>query len=110
MREPNFNQNMERKMSRLIYTVIIFVIVILGVVFAVLNAELVHLNFYFGAMQLPLSLALVLATLVGAVLGILASTHLILKNKREVSRMRRSADIAEKEIANLRAIPIKNPH
>lgn len=97
-------------MSKLIYTAIIFVIVILGVVFAVLNAEPVHLNFYFGAKQLPLSLALILATLVGALLGVLASIQLIIKSRREVARMRRAAEIAEKEIANLRAIPIKNPH
>lgn len=97
-------------MSKLIYTAIIFVIVILGVVFAVLNAEPVRLNFYFGAKQLPLSLALILATLVGALLGVLASIQLIIKSRREVARMRRAAEIAEKEIANLRAIPIKNPH
>lgn len=97
-------------MSKLIYTAIIFVIVILGVIFAVLNAEPVHLNFYFGETQLPLSLALILATLVGALLGVLASIRLILKSRRDVSRMRRAADIAEKEIANLRAIPIKNAH
>ena len=97
-------------MSKLIYTAIIFVIVILGVVFAVLNAEPVHLNFYIGAKQLPLSLALILATLIGALLGVLASIQLILKSRREVARMRRAAEIAEKEIANLRAIPIKNPH
>jgi len=101
---------MERDMSKLIYTAIIFVIVILGVIFAVLNAEPVHLNFYFGEKQLPLSLALILSTLVGALLGVLASMQLIVKSKRELARMRKAADIAEKEISNLRSIPIKNPH
>jgi len=97
-------------MPKLIFTAVIFIIIILGVIFAVLNAEPVHLNFYFGSRQLPLSLALILATLVGALLGVLASMQVILKSKREVSRMRKAADMAEKEIANLRAIPIKNPH
>ena len=82
-------------MSKLIFAAVIVVIVILGIIFAVLNADPVHLNFYFGSRQMPLSLALILATLAGAFL---------------VSRMRRSVDVAEKEIANLRAIPIKNKH
>ena len=97
-------------MSKLIYAAVIFVIMILDIIFAVLNAEPVHLNFYFGAKQMPLSLALILAMLVGALLGVVASIQLILKSKRAVSRMRRAVDMAEKEIANLRAIPIKNQH
>jgi len=97
-------------MSKLIFAAVIFVIVILGIIFAVLNAEPVQLNFYFGSKQMPLSLALILAILVGALLGVLASIQLILKSKRAVSRMRRSVDMAEKEITNLRAIPIKNKH
>lgn len=97
-------------MSKLIYAAVIFIIVILGIVFAVLNAESVQLNFYFGSKQMPLSLALILATLIGALLGVLASIQLILRNKREASRLRRAVAMTEKEIANLRAIPIKNQH
>lgn len=97
-------------MSKLFYAIVIFILVVLGVIFAVLNAEPVQLNFYFGEKHIPLSLAMILATLLGALLGVLASLHLILKSKRQVSRLKRAVDVAEKEVANLRAIPIKNPH
>ena len=97
-------------MSRLIYAAVIFIIMILGIIFAVLNAEPAHLNFYFGSKQMPLSMALILATLIGALLGVLASIQLIFRSKREASRLRRAVNMAEKEIANLRAIPIKNQH
>lgn len=97
-------------MSKLFYAIVIFILVVLGVIFAVLNAEPVQLNFYFGEKHIPLSLAMILATLLGALLGVLASLHLILKSKRQVSRLKRAVNVAEKEVANLRAIPIKNPH
>jgi putative membrane protein len=97
-------------MSKLIYTVLVLAVILFGIIFAVLNAESVQLNYYFGSQQLPLSLALVLAMVVGAILGVLASISLILRSRKEVARLRKASEMAEKEIANLRAIPIKNPH
>lgn len=97
-------------MSRIIYTILVLAVILFGIMFAVLNANDVQLDYYFGSQQLPLSLALVLAMFVGAVLGVLASFNLILRSRREVARYRKASEMAEKEIANLRAIPIKNPH
>lgn len=97
-------------MSKLVYTVLVLAIILFGVIFAMLNAQSVQLNYYFGIKQIPLSLAIVLSMLVGAILGVLASIRLILRSRREVSRLRKATEIAEKEIANLRAIPIKNTH
>jgi len=97
-------------MSKLIYTVLVLAVILFGIIFAVLNAENVQLNYYFGSQQLPLSLALVLSMVVGAILGVLASISLILRSRKEVARLRKASEMAEKEIANLRAIPIKNPH
>jgi len=97
-------------MSKIIYTVLVLLIVLIGVIFAVMNAESVQLNYYFGSQQMPLSLAIVLSMLVGAILGVLASIKLILRSRREVAKLRKASEMAEKEIANLRAIPIKNPH
>jgi len=97
-------------MSKLIYTILVLIIILIGVIFAVLNANDVQLNYYFGSQQLPLSLALVLAMFVGAILGVVASFNLILRSRREVAKLRKASEMAEKEIANLRAIPIKNTH
>lgn len=97
-------------MSKLIYTVIVLAVILFGIIFAVLNADNVQLNYYFGSQRLPLSLALVLAMIVGAILGVLASINLILRSRKEIARLRKVSAIAEKEISNLRAIPIKNTH
>lgn len=97
-------------MSKLIYTVIVLVVVLFGIIFAILNAENVQLNYYFGSQQIPLSLVMVMSMIVGAVLGVFASISLIFRNRKEISRLRKASAMAEKEIANLRAIPIKNTH
>ena len=97
-------------MSKILYAIAIALIALLGVIFAILNAETVQINYYFGSKEAPLSLAIILSMLLGAILGLLASLGLILKSKREVSKHKRMSDVAEKEIANLRAIPIKNQH
>lgn len=97
-------------MRKLVYIFLTLLIIIFGILFAVLNAEDVHLNYYLGSVELPLSLLLVLAMILGAVLGIFASLNLIIGSRRNASKLKRSAAVAEKEILNLRNIPIKDKH
>ena len=97
-------------MVRIVYLFIFLVLVIFGIVFAVLNAEPVNLNYYFGSKEVALSLILVLAMIVGAILGIIASASMIISNRREVMKLRKSVELAEKEVTNLRSIPIRDNH
>ncbi len=97
-------------MVRIIYLFIFLVLVIFGIVFAVLNAEPVQLNYYFGTKEVALSLILVLAMIIGAILGVIASASMIISNRREVMKLRKSVELAEKEVTNLRAIPIRDNH
>ncbi|MDH5573516.1 MAG: LapA family protein [Gammaproteobacteria bacterium] len=97
-------------MLRLLYLFLFLLLIIAGIAFAVLNATPVSFNYYFDSTQIPLSLILVLAILVGAVLGVMASIGLIIKLKREISRLKKSVSLTEKEVMNLRAIPIKDEH
>lgn len=60
-------------MLRLIYLSLSLLVIILGVAFSVLNAENIQLNYYLGSIELPLSLVLVVAMIIGALLGIFAS-------------------------------------
>jgi putative membrane protein len=97
-------------MVRIVYLFLFLVLVIFGIVFAVLNAEPVQLNYYFGSKDVALSLILVLAMIVGALLGVLASASMIISNRREVVKLRKAVQLAEKEVANLRAIPLRDNH
>jgi len=98
-------------MKRYIYLGLALFVLIFGIVFAVLNADSVQLHYYLGSpVELPLSLILVLAMIFGAILGILASLNIIIRTRRTFSRLKRSAEVAEKEVVNLRNIPIKDDH
>jgi len=97
-------------MLRLLYFLLALIVVILGVVFSVLNADKVQLYYYLGSVELPLSLVLILAMIAGAILGVLSSLGFILGSRRNASKLKRSVEVAEKEIVNLRNIPIKNEH
>ncbi|WJW76694.1 LapA family protein [Thiohalobacter sp. IOR34] len=97
-------------MARFISFLALLLLVLLGLAFSVLNAHPVQLDYFFGSRQVPLALTLVLTLAVGALLGILFSLGLVIRLKRENLRLRRKAQVAEQEISNLRAIPIKDPH
>lgn len=92
---------------RIISILFFILIAMTGIAFAVLNADPVTLNYYLGSAETPLSLALVGALGLGALLGVTASTGVILRMKREISKLRREINNTEKEIMNLRNIPIK---
>lgn len=95
-------------MRRIIRLIFVLLILVLGLVFAVLNADIVYLDYYFGAVPLPLSLILVLALAVGALFGVLACLGRILHLKGEVSRLRKAVEISESEVMNLRTLPLKD--
>lgn len=90
--------------------VIIFTIcvAIIGLSFAVMNANVVELNYYLGVAELPLSLIVVISFAMGAGFGILAAVGVILRLKRGNLRLRREVKLTEKELVNLRKIPIKS--
>jgi putative membrane protein len=79
----------------------------MGLVFAILNSQTVQLNYYFGSKELHFSLALIVAMLVGALLGVAVSLSMLLRLRREAARLRKAVEMAEKEMANLRINPIK---
>ena len=95
-------------MLRLIGYLLLVLLVLVGLSFAVLNAQAVSLNYYLGTLEVPLSMALVSSLALGAVLGVLVSLVLLISLKRQVRRLRRKVETAEQEVANLRAIPIKD--
>jgi putative membrane protein len=97
-------------MKRIIIFTILLLVAITGLSFALMNAETVTLNYYFGKLQAPLSLVLVIVLALGAFMGVLASMWVVLGQKRELAKLRKAATISEKEITNLRALPMKDSH
>ena len=97
-------------MKRIITFIVLLLVTLLGLTFALMNAENVKLDYYFGSFEAPLSLVVVLAMIIGAALGVLASVGIVVGQKRELARLRKRAKIANEEVANLRSLPLKDSH
>lgn len=83
-------------------------ILIFGVTFAIMNSESVTINYYVGQSTLPLSLLLVLVFALGCLIGMVVGFWLLFKAKINNFRLRQRLSLAEKEIENLRAIPLQD--
>jgi putative membrane protein len=95
---------------RIISYIILILIISLGVSFSILNSETVNINYYIGQRVMPLSLLLVIVFSGGCILGIVVGTWLYMKAKVKNYRLRQRLKMADKEIENLRAIPLQDKH
>jgi len=78
------------------------------ILFSVLNAEPVYLNYYFGQTSFPLSILLALSFIIGSLTGVIACFGLILKLKRENTKMKKDLRLSVEEITNLRRLPLRD--
>ncbi len=95
-------------MARIFGFIIILIIIVLGLFFGSINAAPVKLDYFFGTAEIALSITMVLSLFVGAILGVLACMTLIIRLKHRVSRLQKAVALAEKEVVNLRALPLKD--
>lgn len=86
------------------------VLIIMGVSFAALNAASVQVNFYFTIATMPVSVLLALSLGVGMILGMLIFSIRYWRLKLECRKMTNQLKLTEKEIKNLRSIPLQDQH
>ena len=94
-------------MVRLFGFILLVILIVLGLSFAVLNAEPVPLNYYFGSRDIPLSMVVVLSLAAGAIIGVLVSMGMILRLKQQAAQLRRKLRQAEKTADHLSILPAK---
>ena len=95
---------------RFIYTIVIVLTIVLVASFAVANSDEVNLFYYFGRVSIPLSLALTIFLSAGCLLGVSVCLKTIIGAKYQIRVLKQEIKLANKEISNLRAIPIKDQH
>jgi len=93
---------------RIVSYFFLLIIVLFGTTFATLNSESVTINYYLGQSTLPLSLLLVLVFAFGCLIGMSVGFWLLIKSKILNYRLRQRLHLAEKEVDNLRAIPLQD--
>ena len=98
---------MGTEMVRLVGFITLLVLILFGLSFAVLNAEPVSLNYYFGYRDIPLSMIVVLSLAGGAVIGLLVGMGTILRLKQQVGGLRRQLRAAEKHADQLHILTVK---
>ncbi|MCU7938584.1 MAG: LapA family protein [gamma proteobacterium symbiont of Bathyaustriella thionipta] len=76
-------------MKRLFSILILLLFMAFGVAIAIVNAEEVVFNYYYGSVTQPLSILLVGAIMVGAILATLINSLVILSLRHQVRRAQR---------------------
>ena len=93
---------------RIISYFFLLIIIIFGMTFATLNSESVTINYYIGQNSMPLSLLLVLVFAAGCLIGVIVGFWLLIKAKLQNYRLVQRLKLVEKEVENLRAIPLQD--
>lgn len=78
-----------------------------GITFATLNANPVVFNYYFNSKQISLALLLVAALGIGILLGFIFMLFTLIKLKKDNYQLKSRLKVVEKELENLRSLPIK---
>lgn len=95
---------------RIVTYLLLFIVIFLGITFAALNSETVTVHYYLGEKALPLSFFLVGIFAAGCMVGLLVGISFYLKSKIKIYRLQQQLKVAEKEVQNLRAIPLQDRH
>ena len=88
-------------MLRILRFCIILVVLLFGLAFHLRNDQMVVMDYYLGTIDLPLSLFLIIALCLGAMLGILASLPGIIKLRRDKRRLQNQIKLSEEEVNHL---------
>ncbi len=97
-------------MKRIVNLVLILIVTLVTVTFTLLNSQPVKINYYFGSYEIDLLIVIVMALVIGALLGVMAALGKLVSLKQEMLRKDKKIKIAEKELENLRSLPLKDDH
>lgn len=95
-------------MIRVLYLVIAILVALGGLAFHVRNNRVISLDYFAGTLNIQLSWMLVGILVLGVVLGSLAMTGKLLRQRHEISRLKRSKADMERELNGLRTVALKD--
>jgi putative membrane protein len=97
-------------MKRIIFYIILFIIFVLAISFSLLNSQTVNIDLYFSKQSVDLMLVILASICVGVVMGVAAVSGMMLRTRHELSKTKKEVKLVEKEVANLRSLPLKDKH
>lgn len=97
-----------QRTKRVIGIVVLLLVALLVLAFSMRNNTAVSIDYFAGAVELPLAVALATSLVVGALIGVLAASGWVWRARREARALRREIATRRKEIDNLRSAPLKD--
>ena len=95
-------------MLRLVKFLFLLLVALAGAVFAYINPGEVGVSYYFGQLTLPLGILIFVLLGIGVLIGVLGSLMNFVGIRRENTRLKRQASLAQQEINNLRTMPLQD--
>ncbi len=95
---------------RVMIGVLYLFVLVVGVAFAVLNATPIQINFYIVTLTMPVSLLVASVLAIGIMIGYSLHAWRYWRLRSETRRLKNQLKVSEKEIKNLRAIPLRDQH
>lgn len=91
------------------FSIALFLLIfIVSLVFFLKNNQMINFNYLVASLDISLSLLLFISLCVGAFLGILAWLPKVFSLKSRISKLEKQVKITEKELDNLRVMPMKD--
>jgi putative membrane protein len=95
---------------RMVVIVFYVLLIIIGVSFAALNAASVQVNLYVIKIDLPISVLMIVTLAVGVGIGFCLFVFRYWRLKAEHRRIKNQLKLTEREVINLRSIPLQDQH
>lgn len=97
-----------RWVKRLLTTVILVLVLVAGLLFSLQNSATVPVNLLvFETAERPLSVWLLVAFALGGVIGLIVGSLALVKLQAGRLRLRRQLEACEKELAQLKILPLR---
>lgn len=91
---------------RIITIVLLIAILIVAFVFASFNTALINVDFLFASFELPQSVVMLGAVVVGIVIGLLCASLFLLRSMNQKRALKKSLRMAQTEVSSLRSLPL----
>ncbi|MEL7312486.1 MAG: LapA family protein [Pseudomonadota bacterium] len=96
--------------QRIVTLVVLLCIAVIAAVFASANTETIQVDLLYAVYELPQSLVIMGAMVVGVVVGVLCASLVLVRIFNERRRLRKALRVAEAEVKSLRSLPLHDAH
>jgi len=99
---------MSHTIKKYLYIILILLIFIVSLVFFLKNNQMITFDYLVNSLDISLSFLLFISLSIGTLLGILAWLPKIIGMKHRISKLEKQMKLSEKELDNLRVMPMKD--